>query len=337
MKNVLITGGAGFIGANFVEYLLRREDFMHVIVLDKLTYAGSTKNLKEVWHHPRYTFIQGDISDATLLKNIFDKYVITDIFHFAAESHVDNSIVGPEPFIQSNIIGTFRLLEQCRKSWLMSANTLREKYKNARFLHVSTDEVYGSLGKKGLFKESTPYAPNSPYSASKAASDFLVRSYFHTYGLPVLTTNCSNNYGPYQHREKLIPTIIRKALSGEAIPIYGTGENVRDWLYVTDHCEGIFKVWKKGKLGETFNIGGDNEKTNLEIANIVCEVLDKKQPKNTSFKKQISFVEDRLGHDYRYAIDAEKIKSTLGWEAKESFITGIEKTIEWYLDNKDRL
>lgn len=337
MKTILVTGGAGFIGANYVEYVLEVEKKAKLIVLDKLTYAGSKENLKAVWEHPNFLFIEGDIADAKLLKTLFDQYAITDVIHFAAESHVDNSITGPEAFIQTNIIGTFRLLEQCRASWLKNYNELKEAYKNARFLHVSTDEVYGSLGEEGLFKETTAYAPNSPYSASKASSDFLVRSYFHTYSLPVVTTNCSNNYGPYQHKEKLIPTVIRKALAGEVIPIYGTGANVRDWLYVTDHCKGIHMVWKNGSLGETYNIGGENEKTNIEIANLLCEILDAKIPAKESYTTQIDFVEDRLGHDFRYAIDASKITKELGWKAAENFASGIIKTVDWYLENKDRL
>lgn len=337
MQNVLVTGGAGFIGANFVEFLLNSNKEHRIVVLDKLTYAGNTENLKKVWNHPNFNFVEGDIIDVELLKSLFKKYTFTDIIHFAAESHVDNSISEPEAFIQTNILGTFRLLEQCRITWMENKNILKETYKQARFLHISTDEVYGSLGTDGLFKETTAYAPNSPYSASKASSDFIVRSYFHTYGLPVITTNCSNNYGPYQHKEKLIPTVIRKALAGESIPIYGNGKNIRDWLYVTDHCEGIYLAWKKGKLGETYNIGGNNEKTNIDIANILCAILDIKQPKSSSYNKQIRFVEDRLGHDFRYAIDASKITENLGWNAKENFKSGIEKTVDWYLNNKDRL
>ena len=337
MKTILVTGGAGFIGANYVEYLLDLEQDYRILVLDKLTYAGSLKNLEVVWDNPNFTFVEGDIADAGLLKTLFDQYSITDVIHFAAESHVDNSIIGPEAFIQSNIIGTFRLLEQCRASWMKNLNELKEEYKNARFLHVSTDEVYGALGAEGLFTEKTAYAPNSPYSASKASSDFLVRSYFHTYSLPVVTTNCSNNYGPYQHKEKLIPTIIRKALAGEAIPIYGTGKNVRDWLYVSDHCHGIYMVWTDGRLGETYNIGGENEKTNLEIAALLCGILNEKVPAKESYAKQVSFVEDRLGHDFRYAIDATKISEELGWKAKENFASGIVKTVDWYLNNRDRL
>lgn len=337
MKTILVTGGAGFIGANYVEYLFSLEKAYHVVVLDKLTYAGNKNNLKAVWNNSKFTFIEGDIVDSSLLKSLFSRYSITDVIHFAAESHVDNSISGPEAFIQTNIVGTFKLLEQCRSSWMNGQNQLKETFLDSRFLHISTDEVYGTLGEEGLFKETTPYAPNSPYSASKASSDFLVRSYFHTYGLPVVTSNCSNNYGPYQHKEKLIPTIIRKALAGEAIPIYGKGNNIRDWLYVSDHCDGIYKVWTQGKLGETYNIGGNNERTNLEVAALICSILDQKTPVKESYSKQISFVEDRLGHDFRYAIDASKITQNLSWKAKENFDSGILKTVEWYLENRDRL
>lgn len=337
MKTILVTGGAGFIGANFVAYLLHLKQVYKVIVLDKLTYAGNKKNLKEVWDNPNLVFVEGDIVDQALLQTLFEQYAITDVIHFAAESHVDNSITGPEAFIQTNIIGTFRLLEQSKASWMQAPNQLKQGFEHSRFLHVSTDEVYGSLGAEGLFKETTAYAPNSPYSASKASSDFLVRSYFHTYGLPVLTSNCSNNYGPYQHKEKLIPTILRKALAGEAIPIYGKGDNVRDWLYVTDHCHGIYKIWSKGVLGETYNVGGNNEKTNLQVVHLICAILDQMHPAKESYSKQISFVEDRLGHDFRYAIDASKITQDLGWKATENFETGIKKTLAWYLNNKDSL
>jgi dTDP-glucose 4,6-dehydratase len=257
--------------------------------------------------------------------------------HFAAESHVDNSITGPSAFIETNIVGTFQLLQAAYNLWMTGPNQLKEPFKKARFLHVSTDEVYGTLGETGLFTEETSYAPNSPYSASKASSDFIVRSYFHTYGLPVVTTNCSNNYGPNQHKEKLIPTIIRKGISGEPIPIYGDGQNVRDWLYVEDHCVGIKLALDKGVLGDTYNIGGRNERKNLYIANTICEILDELKSRNTTYKEQITFVKDRPGHDFRYAIDASKIEKELGWKAQETFETGIKKTIEWYLNNTERL
>ena len=331
---VLITGGAGFIGSNYAEYACNNSsnDFF---VLDKLTYAGNLKNLESV--SSKITFIEGDICDAALVQNLFEEHQFQKVIHFAAESHVDNSIEGPSEFILTNIVGTFNLLQNAYKTWMDGPNNLKEEFKNALFLHISTDEVYGTLGKKGLFSEETPYAPNSPYSASKASSDFIVCSYFHTYGLPVVTTNCSNNYGPNQHKEKLIPTIIRKAISGENIPIYGDGKNVRDWLFVTDHCSGIQLALEKGKLGETYNIGGRNERENLYIANTICELLDEMLPKNSSYKEQITFVKDRPGHDFRYAIDASKIEKELGWKAKENFETGIRKTVTWYLENKDRL
>ncbi len=336
-NNVLITGGAGFIGSNYVSYLLKNTN-AQVFVLDSLTYAGDEKNLEEVSSNPNYTFIEGDICNAETLKQLFERHQIDTVVHFAAESHVDNSISGPAAFIQTNIVGTFQLLQAAYQHWMEGPNQLKSEFSNARFLHVSTDEVYGSLGATGLFTEETPYAPNSPYSASKASSDFIVRSYFHTYGLPVVTTNCSNNYGPHQHKEKLIPTIIRKAISGEAIPIYGDGKNVRDWLYVMDHCAGIQLVLEKGVLGETYNIGGRNERENLYIAHTICELLDEMKPKETGYyKDQISFVTDRPGHDFRYAIDASKIETELGWKAKENFESGIEKTVAWYLENTDRL
>tara|TARA_R110002020_G_scaffold133702_14_gene298352 strand:+ start:2742 stop:3752 length:1011 start_codon:yes stop_codon:yes gene_type:complete len=336
LKNnkVLITGGAGFIGSNYVEYLLKNSED-EIFVLDKLTYAGNLQNLEAV--SDKITFIKGDICDLEFIQKLFAEHQFQKVVHFAAESHVDNSISGPSEFIQTNIVGTFNLLQCAYKTWMDGPNDLKEEFKKARFLHISTDEVYGTLGETGLFTEETSYAPNSPYSASKASSDFIVRSYFHTYGLPVVTTNCSNNYGPNQHKEKLIPTIIRKAISGEPIPIYGDGKNVRDWLYVMDHCSGIYLAFEKGKLGETYNIGGRNERENLYIANVICEFLDEMLPKQSSYKDQITFVKDRPGHDFRYAIDASKIENELGWKAKENFETGIQKTISWYLENKDRL
>lgn len=331
-RNILVTGGAGFIGANFLEFYTAKHPHWQFITLDALTYAGSLENLEQVLSLPNHQFYQGNICDRDLVEHLFDKHQIDGLVHFAAESHVDNSIEGPEAFIKTNINGTFTLLEIARKHWLHQPGQLKKAYKNARFLHISTDEVYGSLGKTGYFTEQTPYAPNSPYSASKAASDLLVRSYFHTYGLPVVTTNCSNNYGPRQHPEKLIPTIIRKALADEAIPIYGDGQNIRDWLYVGDHCAGLGLVFERGKLGETYNIGGGNEKTNLAIAQEICTLLDKAQPKKTgSYANQITFVKDRPGHDFRYAIDASKICGDLGWKARENFKSGLEKTVNWYL------
>ncbi|NEN84304.1 dTDP-glucose 4,6-dehydratase [Paenibacillus elgii] len=333
MRKILVTGGAGFIGSNFISYLLNKYNDISVINIDKLTYAGNLNNLSSLDKNKNYKFVQGDICNQELLEDIFKTYSIEGVIHFAAESHVDNSIKSPESFIYTNIIGTFRLLETCRNQWMEASFQVKENYKRARFHHISTDEVYGSLGETGLFTEETPYAPNSPYSSSKASSDMLVRSYFHTYGLNVVTTNCSNNYGPKQHIEKFIPTIIKKAVDLEKIPVYGTGENVRDWLYVDDHCSGIDLVFHGGETGETYNIGGRNERQNIYIANMICEILDELRPlQNRSYKSLINFVEDRPGHDKRYGIDATKIENKLGWKAKENFESGIRKTVEWYLD-----
>jgi dTDP-glucose 4,6-dehydratase len=331
MQVILVTGGAGFIGSNFIPYFLEKNKEYRVVNLDLLTYAGDRSNLSEIDNNSRYTFVEGDICDRVVVENLFKKYNFKGVIHFAAESHVDNSIKNPDSFVKTNVFGTFNLLDAAKNYWLDHSNQYKTAFKNARFHHISTDEVYGSLGEIGLFTENTPYAPNSPYSASKASSDFLVRSYFHTYGLNVVTTNCSNNYGPKQHNEKLIPTIIRKAIEGENIPIYGDGKNIRDWLFVMDHCKGIELVYKRGKAGETYNIGGKNEYNNLYIANRICEILDEVQPKKNSYKKQITFVKDRLGHDFRYAIDASKIEKELEWSAKESFDSGLTKTINWYL------
>lgn len=333
-QTILITGGAGFIGSNFVPYFLETFSQYHVVNLDKLTYAGNLDNLKECEGNPNYTFVQGDICDADLVNKLFTQYDIRGVIHFAAESHVDNSITGPLPFIKTNIEGTFTLLEAARKHWLSAPGQIKPSYENCRFHHISTDEVYGTLGKTGFFTETTPYAPNSPYSSSKASSDLLVRAYHHTYGMNVTTSNCSNNYGPKQHSEKLIPTIIRKCLTGEPIPIYGDGKNVRDWLYVLDHCKGIALVWQKGKAGETYNIGGHNERTNLQIVDTICTLLDKMRPaaNGKSYKELITFVKDRAGHDRRYAIDATKLETQLGWKADENFETGIQKTVRWYLE-----
>jgi len=332
MKNILVTGGAGFIGANFVPYFIENNSDYHLVNLDLLTYAGNLENVSEVENHSRYTFVQGDICDRNFIEELFQKYQFHDVIHFAAESHVDNSISGPEAFIKTNVLGTFNLLDSARKLWMSAPNQYNAGFKNSRFHHVSTDEVYGTLGETGLFEETTPYAPNSPYSASKAGSDMIVRSYFHTYGMNVVTTNCSNNYGPKQHNEKLIPTIICKAISGSTIPIYGDGKNVRDWLYVLDHCKGIELAFKTGKSGETYNIGGRNERNNLYIVDTVCSILNELQPKsNGKYQDQITFVKDRPGHDLRYAIDASKIENDLGWKADENFESGIKKTIEWYI------
>ena len=332
MKHILVTGGAGFIGANFVPYFIENNPDYHLVNLDALTYAGNLENVSEVENHERYTFVKGDIVDAEFIKNLFDKFQFHDVIHFAAESHVDNSISGPEAFIKTNVLGTFNLIDTARKLWMTAPNQYKSEFTASRFHHVSTDEVYGTLGETGLFEETTPYAPNSPYSASKAGSDMIVRSYFHTYGMNVVTSNCSNNYGPKQHNEKLIPTIIRKALAGENIPIYGDGKNVRDWLYVLDHCKGIELAFKTGRSGETYNIGGRNERNNLQIVDTVCNILNQLKPKPTGkYQDQITFVKDRPGHDLRYAIDATKIETELGWKADENFETGIKKTIEWYL------
>ena len=333
MKNILVTGGAGFIGANFVPYFIENNSDYHLVNLDLLTYAGNLENVSEVENHPRYTFVQGDICDRSFVEDLFKKFLFHDVIHFAAESHVDNSISGPEAFIKTNVLGTFNLLDTARKLWMSAPNQYNVGFENSRFHHVSTDEVYGTLGETGLFEETTPYAPNSPYSASKAGSDMIVRSYFHTYGMNVVTTNCSNNYGPKQHDEKLIPTIIRKAIKGENIPIYGDGKNVRDWLYVLDHCKGIELAFKTGKSGETYNIGGRNERNNLYIVDTVCSILNELQPKSEGkYQDQITFVKDRPGHDLRYAIDATKIENELGWKADENFESGILKTVRWYLE-----
>tara|TARA_B100000809_G_scaffold125586_1_gene123830 strand:- start:3530 stop:4552 length:1023 start_codon:yes stop_codon:yes gene_type:complete len=330
-NTLLVTGGAGFIGSNLIIYLLEAFPQYKIVNIDKLTYAGDLNNLKEVEANSNYTFVEGDICDRDLIQQLFDEHDFCGVMHLAAESHVDNSITGPEVFINTNINGTFTLIDVARNKWMDSPFNIKPGYENARFLHVSTDEVYGTLGDTGLFTETTPYAPNSPYSASKASSDLIVRSYFHTYGMNVVTTNCSNNYGPNQHNEKLIPTIIRKAISGQEIPIYGDGKNIRDWLYVRDHATGIAAAFDKGRSGETYNIGGRNEKDNLYIVNYICEVLDERQPKANSHKDLITFVKDRAGHDRRYAIDATKIENELGWKADENFETGIIKTVDWYL------
>lgn len=332
MKTILVTGGAGFIGSNFVPFFLETNPNINLVNLDSLTYAGDLTNLKEVESDSNYTFVKGDICDRVLIDQLFEKYHFEGVIHFAAESHVDNSISNPGAFINTNITGTFNLIDVAKKHWMSSPFNYIKGKENNRFHHISTDEVYGTLGEKGLFKEDTHYAPNSPYSASKAASDFVVRSYFHTYGMNVVTTNCSNNYGPKQHDEKLIPTIIRKAINGDNIPIYGDGTNIRDWLYVLDHCKGIDLVYKTGKSGETYNIGGKNERNNLTIVDTICSILDELMPAEKSYKEQITFVKDRPGHDFRYAIDASKIENNLGWRAEENFESGIRKTINWYLE-----
>jgi dTDP-glucose 4,6-dehydratase len=330
---IFVTGGAGFIGSNFVMDWLQGSD-ESVINLDKLTYAGNLDNLASLQGDSRHIFVQGDIGDTALVAELLAKYRPRAILNFAAESHVDRSISGPSEFIQTNIVGTFNLLETVRAYW----NGLEGDEKQAfRFLHVSTDEVYGSLEREDHpFRETNQYQPNSPYSASKAASDHLVRAYHHTYGLPVLTTNCSNNYGPFHFPEKLIPLMIVNALAGKPLPLYGDGKQVRDWLYVKDHCSAIRRVLEAGKLGETYNVGGWNEMQNVEIAHTLCELLDEQRPRadGKSYRDQITHVTDRLGHDRRYAIDASKIERELGWRPAETFATGIRKTVNWYLDNQ---
>lgn len=335
-ESILVTGGAGFIGSNFVPYFIDKHSEYHIINLDKLTYAGNLANLSEVEDSDQYTFVQGDICNRELVEYLFRQYDIRGVIHFAAESHVDNSINGPEIFIKTNINGTFTLLDVARKYWMDAPFKYKKDYDGCRFHHISTDEVYGTLGETGFFTETTPYAPNSPYSAAKASSDLIVRAYHHTYGMNVTTSNCSNNYGPKQHNEKLIPTIIRRALAGENIPIYGDGKNIRDWLYVIDHCAGIDLIYHRGKAGETYNIGGRNERTNLQIVDTICTILDDQRPRTDgkSYKELITFVKDRAGHDRRYAIDATKIEKELGWRADENFESGILKTVEWYLNRK---
>ena len=335
MKTMLVTGGCGFIGSNFVRLALDRLPDLRLVNLDKLTYAGNLENLRDIEQNERYRFVHGDICDSTLLAELFASETIDAVVHFAAESHVDRSIVGPGEFIQTNIVGTFALLEAARQAWV---STPRPPAPSPRFLHVSTDEVYGSLGATGYFTETTPYDPRSPYSASKASSDHLASAYFHTYGLPVLITNCSNNYGPFQFPEKLIPLVINNALKGKELPVYGDGRNVRDWLFVTDHCAAILEVLAKGRPGETYNIGGNSEKQNIEVVTTICDLLDAKVGRLPSGEPRtalIRFVRDRAGHDRRYAIDAGKIRSELGWEPSLDFAAGMARTIDWYLANRE--
>ena len=332
-RNILVTGGAGFIGANFVLDWLRKDGADSIINVDKLTYAGNRKTLATLEGDARHIFSQTDICDRAALDKLFAAHKPRAVVHFAAESHVDRSIHGPGEFIQTNIVGTFTLLEAARAYWVGLDEADKAVF---RFLHVSTDEVFGSLGPNDPhFSETTGYQPNSPYSASKAAADHLVRAYYHTYGLPVLTTNCSNNYGPYHFPEKLIPLMIANALAGNPLPIYGDGLNVRDWLYVGDHCTAIREVLARGRLGETYNVGGWNEKTNLDVVHTLCDLLDELRPKaSNSYRDQITFVKDRPGHDRRYAIDARKVERELGWKPAETFETGLRKTVQWYLDNQ---
>lgn len=332
-NTIVVTGGAGFIGSNFVNAWIK-QGLGKCITLDALTYAGNLENLADLQNNPNHIFVHADIGDREAVKHLLATHQPCAVVNFAAESHVDRSILGPDAFIQTNVVGTFNLLEEVRAYW----NGLADADKQAfRLLHVSTDEVYGSLSASDpAFKESNQYQPNSPYSASKAASDHLVRAYHHTYGLPVLTTNCSNNYGPYHFPEKLIPLVIHNALSGKPLPIYGNGSNVRDWLYVEDHCSAIRRVLEAGQLGETYNIGGWNEKTNLDVVHTLCDILDQERPKaQGSYRDQITFVKDRPGHDQRYAIDATKIERELGWKPAETFETGIRKTVQWYLSHPE--
>jgi dTDP-glucose 4,6-dehydratase len=341
MGTLLVTGGAGFIGSNFVRHAVSHSGD-HVVVLDKLTYAGHLENLAEVEGDPRFTFIEGDIADRELVRRVFDEHRPSAVLNFAAESHVDRSIDTPRPFVDTNIVGTFELLEASRRLIAASGDDASARF---RFLHVSTDEVYGSLDETGLFSETTPYAPNSPYAASKASADHLVRAYHRTYGLPALITNCSNNYGPYQFPEKLIPLMILNAAEARALPIYGDGGNVRDWIYVEDHCEGILAVLQQGRLGESYNIGGSCERTNIEVVDTLCRALERLYPaaSNPRMKERglsdytelKDFVPDRLGHDRRYAIDAARVRNELGWRPRHDFDSGMESTVRWYLDHRD--
>ncbi len=333
-KTIIVTGGAGFIGSNFVLTWVK-QGLGKVVNLDKLTYAGNLENLEDIADSDDHVFVQGDIGDAALITKLLEEHKPCAVVNFAAESHVDRSIHGPEDFIQTNVVGTFNLLESVRTYYGELAESDQADF---RFLHVSTDEVYGSLAADDpAFSETNQYEPNSPYSASKAASDHLVRAYHHTYGLPVLTTNCSNNYGPHHFPEKLIPLVIHNALAGKELPIYGDGMQIRDWLYVEDHCSAIRRVLEAGKVGEVYNVGGWNEKPNIEIVKTLCKMLDAKQPRDDgqSYEAQITYVTDRLGHDRRYAIDATKLYEELGWKPAETFETGIEKTVNWYLENQE--
>lgn len=325
---LLVTGGAGFIGSNVIHHIIDQPQIERLVNLDCLTYAGNLANLESVALHPKYTFLKVDLRDKAAVLQAVQDHAIDHVMHLAAESHVDRSITGPADFIQTNIVGTFHLLEACRTTW---GNQLAAK----RFHHVSTDEVYGSLGATGHFVETTPYAPNSPYSASKASSDMLVRAYHHTYALPTVVTNCSNNYGPYQFPEKLIPVVIQKVLERQPIPVYGDGMNVRDWLYVQDHASALWQVLQRGRLGETYNIGGHNEWPNIRIVELICDLIDELAPQRGGHsRKLITFVKDRPGHDRRYAIDAGKIERELGWTPAHTFESGIRQTVQWYLDNQ---
>ena len=334
MRRMLVTGGAGFIGSNFIRFWVGRHPQDRITNLDKLTYAGNVENVKEVESHPSYQFVQGDMCDAALVRELFHAEKIDTVVHFAAETHVDRSILGPEEFIRTNVHGTFTLLEAARDYWLAESSRATEA---RRFLHVSTDEVYGSLGpEEPPFRETTPYAPNSPYAASKAAADHLVRAYHHTYGLPAIITNCSNNYGRYQFPEKLIPLTIQQAIKKEPIPLYGDGGNVRDWVYVEDHCAALEAVLERGTTGGTYNIGGGSQWRNIDLVNLICDLLDEKLGSRSSPRRSlVTLVQDRPGHDRRYAMDISKISQQLGWRPRESLETGIAKTIDWYLSHQD--
>ncbi|MDH5645681.1 MAG: dTDP-glucose 4,6-dehydratase [Candidatus Heimdallarchaeota archaeon] len=331
MKKVLVTGGAGFIGSNFIQYIIENETDVFVINLDSLTYAGNLENLKSVSNNNRYKFIEGDIRDKNIVNQVFSEHEIDIVVHFAAESHVDRSIKDPSIFVETNVVGTLNLLEAARTTWMGN-------YSEKIFHHISTDEVYGMLTESDpAFTEETPYNPSSPYSASKASSDHLVRAYYHTFGLPVKITNCSNNYGPFQYPEKLIPVIIFNCIEGKQIPVYGDGKQIRDWLYVSDHCEAIWKIINVGKIGETYNIGGGNQNTNIEIVKIICNLLDVRLPNSpyVPHEQLISYVKDRQGHDRRYAMNIEKIMSETGWEPSQDIDSGLAKTVDWYLNNKE--
>ena len=333
---LLVTGGAGFIGSNLIHHIIDRPEVERLVNLDCLTYAGHLANLEKVSRHPKYVFEKVDLRDKAAVLEVVRRHAITHVMHLAAESHVDRSITGPGDFIHTNVVGTFNLLEACRARWLDPASPLRLGPDASRFLHVSTDEVYGSLGATGFFTETTPYAPNSPYSSSKASSDMLVRAYHHTYGLPTVITNCSNNYGPFQFPEKLIPVVIQSVLDRKPVPVYGDGMNVRDWLYVRDHAEALWLVLSRGGLGETYNVGGHNEWANIRIVELICDLIDEMAPHlGGASRKLIKFVKDRPGHDRRYAIDASKIQKQLGWVPAHKFEQGIRETVRWYLDNQD--
>jgi len=332
--NLLVTGGAGFIGSNLIHHIIERPEITRLVNLDCLTYAGHLINLEKISSHPKYVFEKVDLRDKQAVWETLQRHAITHVMHLAAESHVDRSITGPGDFVHTNVVGTFNLLEGCRALWLQQpTGTARQC---TRFHHISTDEVYGSLGPTGYFTELTPYAPNSPYSASKAASDMLVRAYHHTYGLPAVITNCSNNYGPYQFPEKLIPVVIQSVLARRTVPVYGDGLNVRDWLYVRDHAEALWIVMTRGRPGETYNIGGHNEWANLRIVELICDLIDELAPQSVGdSRKLITFVKDRPGHDRRYAIDAGKIEKDLGWVPAHKFEEGIRETVQWYLDSQE--